>query len=999
MRAKALCLILAFGLVFGFHLAQAQTYQTQPIMPQNVSALVPLIQWNHLAPLDTPYPASEPMSAYDESRHRYFDDDNSFSPDERYFAHFVNEPLTLWLVDLAEGTERAFLLNGVNAAISADWHTLVIAARAEGSYQVSARRVDLDSLLALPRVPIGQTNAGSCRFRITISSTNLRESPNTDSASLGYALADQTYPVVVTNFFGEWVQVHGDTQPAWVGSQYGAFEGNCPAPPITLTADDEPAGNADVTVELSSDGNDIVINGGDSDDNYWRYGKAVSPDGRLRAAAGADGIVRLLDTETGAELKTFTLPGGGVSDLEFSPDGRYLLIGNNEYDYSEKSLYRIFLWDMTHSATHVLTTRDTDAYLMLPEIASNGLSPNFLPDSISIAVTTSLPDTFSVWDITLRDFRFTINTSADYGWMSQTPYPDTLVYRHRPGSENSNLQFISAETGETISGVSVPYFMAFSPGWRWIVGADEWLGTVTIWGVPANAAVPTLPPTAIRTPLPSITPPPPGFVPTAEPSVVYGQGGPMDYYALEAQWQTMTATVLPITRTPTPTLTPTPTPLAMVTMTAAVTPQPGAAAITAANHQQVTLLKTLPMPRDARASDRLTMLTPDGLRLVAAGRTFVSVWDAPRGELVITFGDHPVPIVDMTISRDGRYVLTLADDDVLRLWSLDTGTLLNSVALEGYVSYGNLRLQISPDSRRALVLERTADRADRLRVRDLSTGEIQLETGLVYRDTSGGFRPDGKAVWWHPTRIYSPDSIQTQQYNLYRTPDTNMMVPNADFTWLATFDSERVNINIWDTAGRREPMLLQGHTQPVREVFFSPDGRLLVSFDRDDNMLLWDAATGTALTAIPDGLLPNGMAVGGSRWLFAAEDGTPQVIDMSRAKEAATSGWVRLGISGDGTILVMLTSRFVLLFGIPTADRPAYASVPAVVVPAAINVRPEPSLDAGTVGTVAKGAVIVAGRDASGQFVYLPEVDGWVLADPAYINLGSLAVEQLPVRE
>ncbi|MBI5667286.1 MAG: WD40 repeat domain-containing protein [Chloroflexi bacterium] len=994
MWAKALGVILALSLIFGLHLAQAQTYGTQPITPQNAGALVPLIQWNHLAPLDTPYPvAAEPTAAYDESLHRYFDRDSSFSPDERYFAHFVNEPLTLWLVDLAEGTERAFLLNGVNAEISADWHTLVIAARAEGSYQVSARRVDMDALLGLPRAPISQTTAGSCQFRITVSSTNLRESPATDSASLGYALADQTYSVIVTNFSGDWVQVHGERQPAWLGSQYGAFEGNCAAPPIVLTADNEPSRNADIEVEFTSDGSDIEINGGGESQQLSGYHRAFHPDGHQRAVFGGDGIVRLLDTETGAELKTFILPGGEVNDLEFSPDGRYLLISNDQNDNPDKPLYQVYLWDLTSTPAHVLTTRDTDAYLILPD----GSAATFLRDGSGIIVWKAAPNTVGLWDIARRDYRFVMYKPA--GWISQPPYPDTLVYHYRIGAEDSSITFISTQTGKTISQLTMPHFLYFSLGWRWIVSYDVWLGDVTIWGVPVNAAVPTLPPTATRTPTPTISATPPGFVPTAEPSVVYGQNGPMDYYALEAMWQTMTATVLPITRTPTPTLTPTATLLPAVTPVV-VTPQPGAEVITAANHQQVTLLKTLRLPPDARNVDHLTLLTPDGLRLVAAGKSNLSVWDMLRGEPIMTFGEHPSPIVDMTISRDGRYVLTLADDDVLRLWALDTGTLVNSVATEAY-GYGNFRLQLSPDNRRALVLEWAADRNERLRVRDLSTGDIELETGLVYRDTSGGFRPDGTAVWWDAPKIYSPDSIQTRQYHLYRTPDTNVMVPSTDFTRVATFDTDKVNIRIWDTAGGQEPVLLQGHTAPVREVYFSPDARLLVSFDQDNNMLLWDTATGAVLTTIPDGVLPHGMPLGDSRLLIAATDGTTQVVDMGMAFYASTrtpsTPGRLLGISGDGTTIVLKLYRFVLLFGIPTVDRPAYASVPAWVVPSAINVRPQPSLDAAASGTVS-GAVIVGGRDASGQFVYLPEVNGWVLADPAYMNLGGLSVEQLTIR-
>jgi WD40 repeat protein len=60
------------------------------------------------------------------------------------------------------------------------------------------------------------------------------------------------------------------------------------------------------------------------------FGVAFSPDGRMIASAGHDGLVRLWETATGAELMAFSDHLDRVFSVAFSPDGSAIASGGND---------------------------------------------------------------------------------------------------------------------------------------------------------------------------------------------------------------------------------------------------------------------------------------------------------------------------------------------------------------------------------------------------------------------------------------------------------------------------------------------------------------------------------------------------------------------------------------------------------------------------------------------------------------------------------------------
>ncbi|MBN8618745.1 MAG: protein kinase [Anaerolineae bacterium] len=282
------------------------------------------------------------------------------------------------------------------------------------------------------------------------------------------------------------------------------------------------------------------------------------------------------------------------------------------------------------------------------------------------------------------------------------------------------------------------------------------------------------------------------------------------------------------------------------------------------------------------------LYTPDGSTLISTGvDAEVIFWDTQTGELLYSIPTgHTRRVKGLALSPDGQILATGSDDAALRLWDMSTGEMIGSPH-SGHLD-AIWSLSFAPDG--ATIASASSDRS---------------------------------VIIWNTTDLPALSIAALPQ-----SDDALSVTFNPDGTQFAFaggfLNEEDFNIHLWDSASLEETAFLEGHTNYITGLAYSPDNQHLVSASVDGTLRIWNLITrATDHTLQLDGFNPfialayssdgHTIASGGADgtiilWDAASgqriSDSIPAHTDGIRALSFSTDGKRLASASQDNTVSI-----------------------------------------------------------------------------------------------
>jgi len=502
----------------------------------------------------------------------------------------------------------------------------------------------------------------------------------------------------------------------------------------------------------------------------------------------------------------------------------------------------------------------------------------------------------------------------------------------------------------------------------------------------------------------------PLYTPTIEVSPTLGRNIPTRAFGYFYNTPTpRTPTMMP---SPSATLTPT-----LIPTLPPPTPRAGTSALTAYNSSGLQLLNILEATLRVNTNDYAYWgnfnlgFNQDGREYATVTASILTIWSPDTGERLREIALSPEsPLVASAITRDFTRAAFMTESGEFVLVSLASDGNFTEIIREqvGSVSAYDF-VTFSADGTH-LALSLSSSDIPYVQVRSGLTGAVFYPLPLSRDRGTARFTATNQLLLTTPIgiSIYEREgepvlSYSARQYrdNYYgsRSRGAFQVSPSLEYAAqiLDRLNVELTRIGVEDS----EPLLLQGHTCPLEGLAFSNDSSVLLSRDSCGNARFWDADTGETVVPIDAApAFPNGILLA-QKWLLIGAGGyvtTLEPTGWQSSSSAASNLSVRnLQLSPDGTALAVDLGRFVGIYGIPSETRPMFQKVFGRIIPITVNVRSAPSFNAPIIAAAVEGSVIIAGRDSSGQFVYLPRYEGWVNAGENYLEIYGTSVVTLPL--
>lgn len=268
--------------------------------------------------------------------------------------------------------------------------------------------------------------------------------------------------------------------------------------------------------------------------------------------------------------------------------------------------------------------------------------------------------------------------------------------------------------------------------------------------------------------------------------------------------------------------------------------------------------------------------TRDGRRIVTCGRDAkVKMWDAGTGKELFEIDAGSSALTAVISHNERRMAIGCANSEI-KIWDLEKREAV--LTLRGHEGVAG-SITFSKDDKRLI----TCGVDQTVRVWDAATGEELLRLEDQFAPFAVAVSPDerliatadsdGRVIFWDAqtgAKLRTIDGHSNVVRSVSFSPDGQRIVTGGFSDGTA---------RIWDLATGKELLTLRGHTGSVRSAGFSPDGRYVVTAGDDRTAKVWDAQTSAELFTLKGhaAVLGASFSPDGTRIITASRDCTAKV--------------------------------------------------------------------------------------------------------------------------